>query len=509
MSNIAQNAEKAQEKFDQIEKIVDGAIKQRCSIADISETITESDFEVAMLTATLSNSSVTELQGFFLKDDKYFYRKLILFTNLDEKNKKILENWYPHHKILNLPQEPKELEKLPLFIKEITIIFFENPEIEKRKNAYRKRILHRHNFAITFCDLSKFLNENFDQLKVKEAINESFLNLEIPSYLVEKTDSSDLFRYKIREAEFLVENLIPATGITMLSAHPKTGKSFLALNIAKSILNKEPLFGELNARKVGVYYLALEDNAARLRQRLKMVFGEDEVKNLKNFYLRNYSKKFEIQVLEELKKELLKLPDVKFLIIDTFQKIKVERTNRFNAYEGDYDFMSLLKNLAEEIGISILLIHHLKKDATEDADLIGMSGSMGISASCDSILTLWKKTEGFLLKTTSKDAPDRTIRLVVDEETWIFSTDEEEKIAIKGLQREIVQCLEIKRKYLFSREICDFLGKTTDSEKSSVRNQLTVLRKKGKIFYKNNQYSATLETFSLSNIAANVAVSNP
>jgi hypothetical protein len=207
-------------------------------------------------------------------------------------------------------------------------------------------------------------------------------------------------------------------------------------------------------------------------------------------------------------------PHIKHVIIDPFQKVRPSPDKHSDAYQKDYKDMSDLKNLAEELEISILIVHHLKKDKnSNESELSSLNGSMGLSGAADSILLLKREDQHFFLKITGKDVEDRTVALTIDHESWIFSLDESEKITIQGLQGDILRCLKSQNKPCRSKEIAELIGKSDDASHSSIRNQLKALRDKKRIECPSRglyQLSvATFATSNTSNVANNVATSNP
>ena len=73
-------------------------------------------------------------------------------------------------------------------------------------------------------------------------------------------------------------------------------------------------------------------------------------------------------------------------VIDTLQKI---RSSTDLSYESDYKELSILKSIADKMGIAIVMVHHTRKNF--DPDPFNMiSGTTGISGCCDGsrIITL-------------------------------------------------------------------------------------------------------------------------
>ena len=64
-----------------------------------------------------------------------------------------------------------------------------------------------------------------------------------------------------------------------------------------------------------------------------------------------------------------------------------------NSYASDYSDLSVLKNIADELGIAILLIHHLRKENDNDP-FNRISGTTGIQGAVDSSFILSEDVRG-------------------------------------------------------------------------------------------------------------------
>ena len=73
--------------------------------------------------------------------------------------------------------------------------------------------------------------------------------------------------------------------------------------------------------------------------------------------------------------------------VDTFQVIR--STTPDVSYATDYQDVRELKKLADDLGISILLVHHLRKQGAADP-LNKLSGTTGIAGAVDAVLVLEK-----------------------------------------------------------------------------------------------------------------------
>jgi phage/plasmid primase-like uncharacterized protein len=441
-------------------------------VATNQKTNINQQLRIATSIATIATKDETALQL------QYDHTNIFLVRTISESIKRDLTLLYPDYGLVEIS------EQLPIFhekVKEIIIVSSTFSEEQKKRDRYFNRTLQRSGIATYTC----YLPQNVTLTEeLKSVIEQCKQQLQIPSSLTRMTNAQDLFKYNTKENDFLIQGLIPAVGVSILGGHPKTGKSWMALNFIRCLSRNELVFNEFYSQQVGIYYLSLEDNTSRLKSRLQKIYEEDnpEVSNLeiKTHIASSINGNYDF--LDELRKEIESRPDIKLIIIDPFQKIRGTNDRKSDAYQADYKDMSALKDLADEFEISILLIHHLKKDKNlSEACLSSLNGSMGLSGAADSILLLTKENDTYSLKITGKDIEERTLVLTLDQESFIFSVAAEEQTMNKGLQDEILEILKNKGEPCQSKEIADRLGKNDANGQASVRNQIAKLKNKGLI----------------------------
>lgn len=83
-------------------------------------------------------------------------------------------------------------------------------------------------------------------------------------------------------------------------------------------------------------------------------------------------------------------PGTVLIIIDTLQII---RPIHDATYANDYRDLSVLKRLADRLGLAVLLIHHLRKETAEDV-FHRISATTAISGAVDSSFTLVEERRG-------------------------------------------------------------------------------------------------------------------
>lgn len=286
--------------------------------------------------------------------------------------------------------------ELPEHVQEVVIAADSDAAGQKHARKIR-RLLQADDRAVGICfppegkDFNGFYLKDFDTSKIHYLIESTIL--EVSTYIAKKTAASVAFKHQVRETEFLIESIIPVGGVCILAGHPKVGKSWMALNFVVGIQTNGEVFGELQTKQVGVFLCSLEDNRQRLKSRhLKVSGGQLSPKDL---FVKTLSTPLDQGGLEELQKELESSPEIKLLILDPFEKIRPQEQHSSNAYRSDYKDIGLLKDLADEYEITVLLVHHRKKNTTGNS-VTDLNGSMGLAGSVDTILTLTKGeiTEG-------------------------------------------------------------------------------------------------------------------
>ena len=128
----------------------------------------------------------------------------------------------------------------------------------------------------------------------------------------------------------IIENLLPA-GTYLLAGAPKSGKSFLVLQMAYQVSAGEPFLG-FPSRQGTVLYLALEDTYERLQKRLAQMTERDSP----DLVLSVLADTLEEDLLEHLENFLFEYPETVLVIIDTLQRIR-GRTPDNGSYAADYD----------------------------------------------------------------------------------------------------------------------------------------------------------------------------
>ncbi|MBR1811732.1 MAG: AAA family ATPase [Clostridia bacterium] len=227
-------------------------------------------------------------------------------------------------------------------------------------------------------------------------------------------DGETLMDMRLPPTKFCVDTVLPQ-GISILGGAPKIGKSWLVLDLCVRIAKGEPLWG-LPTHKGTTLYLCLEDPLRRTQERLNCI--TDDVPP--NAFFATAAGTLADGLCEQIKNFVAEHPDTVFVAIDTFQIVRKSSTDM--TYSNDYEEIRILKQLADELGIALLLVHHLRKQGDSDP-LNKLSGTTGISGAVDAIFVLdqsKRNATGATLICTGRDIEYRELELNLDKQTCVW-----------------------------------------------------------------------------------------
>ena len=141
----------------------------------------------------------------------------------------------------------------------------------------------------------------------------------------------------------------------------------LALDLCIKVAKGEPLW-DLPTRKGTTLYLALEDSIDDLQDRAYML--TDDIPCEAHFAVT--AEKLNGGLCDQIVSFAMEHPDTVLVVIDTFQVVRCKSSRA--GYAGEYAEIRKLKELADRFGMTILLVHHLRKQGDSDP-LNRISGS--------------------------------------------------------------------------------------------------------------------------------------
>lgn len=261
-------------------------------------------------------------------------------------------------------------------------------------------------------------------------------------------------------------------GLAILAGAPKTGKSFFALWLCLCVAKGENVWN-YETQQGTVLYLCLEDNAIRLQNRI-LTITDDAPANL--FFC------WEAEGLgdgleEQIKNFIWNNKDTVLIVIDTLQCIRKQSLDY--SYGTDYKEIQSLKKIADEFQITILLIHHLRKQESKDSFHM-ISGTTGLQGAADSILVMTENTRGsgsVKLSVVGRDIEPRELKLERDENNvWIKEEDslENENEPTDEIVSIVDRCM---KKYDFLSGEPSMLSEILSKDSGKVISHLTLLKR--------------------------------
>lgn len=293
----------------------------------------------------------------------------------------------------------------------------------------------------------------------------------------------DILNMETNEPNWIIKDLMPI-GLTLCAGAPKIGKSWLALQIAKSITSGEYVLDEPTQRGA-ILYLALEDNPRRLKERTTiqnwsgelaadfMTFGmfDTEIKDLQNGG-------------GERLQAMIEQCGYRLVVIDTLSR----------AIRGDQDrvrdmthALAPLHEIAHKNNCAVLLIdHHRKpaKDKTNEDLIADIMGSTAKGAMADTIWGLYRQRNKSTarLAVTGRDIEERNLVLSMDWERGTWNVAHSADAELTEREAEIVDVL--KRGKARLSEIATATGQA----KQNVFTRLEKLIARGIVSRENEYY---------------------
>ena len=239
-------------------------------------------------------------------------------------------------------------------------------------------------------------------------------------------DGETLMDMRLEPVHYCIEGLLPQ-GVAMISGAPKIGKSWLMLDWTVRIAKGENVWNFKTTKGTTLAYFAI--SSCSLADGLE--------KQITDFVTEH--------------------KDTVLVTIDTFQMIR--NRDKDVSYANDYQEIERLKALADKLKITILLVHHLRKQGDSDP-LNKISGTTGISGALDTTLILDRSNRNennATLSCTGRDIESRELELTfsADTHTWELLSDSIEN-------PEMLLPDEINRLIEFMKQTNFFVGSNTD-----------------------------------------------
>jgi RecA-family ATPase len=218
--------------------------------------------------------------------------------------------------------------------------------------------------------------------------------------------------------KYVVPDII-VEGLTLLAGKPKIGKSWLLLHAAIAVARGGFTLGTFHCIEGDVLYCALEDNKRRLQSRMTKLLGISQEWPDRLFY-RCQMRRLVEGGLDTIRAWLKSVPHPRLVVIDTLAMVRAPKKRDETNYDADYAAVLELRALANEYGVAIVLVHHLRKAEADDA-FDTVSGTLGLTGAPDSVLILKRDSTGtIVLYGKGRDLMEIEKAMTFDAETCLW-----------------------------------------------------------------------------------------
>lgn len=362
---------------------------------------------------------------------------------------------------------------------------------DKIKEKYKEDIARIENLILR-GNSETYIRERFNHIPteiLEEVIDSSNKKRkEITASKVETTSFRNIYptveelkKEDIPEIRWLIKDFLASSGFFLLSAKPKTGKTFLALQMAVAVATGKPFLDHFETEKGKVLYVITQGGKRLMKDRILKV--ENGTK-LDNMFYQTALNPLENGGYEELTNFIEMAKNPKLIVLDMITGLLPNhKHSNYAAWQATTDRLNdfTLKN-----DICLLGVYHSKKGETDSEDFFEDSiGSTGINAGISGGLMLrnTRNKNESVIQMKLRELTGGKKTLLFEDAKWSYVAGE---LPNRMLDREIYDILK-EQSGLTNSEIATATGKN----RSNVYNVLKrlvdenfIYQEKGKYFIK-------------------------
>ena len=291
--------------------------------------------------------------------------------------------------------------------------------------------------------------------------------------------AAELMNKEFADLKWCVPDVLPE-GTYLLSAKPKVGKSWLALQIALAVATAGHTLGK-RVQGGSALALCLEDNERRIKSRLEKLgaFFLPNADHLARLHLETKWPRVDQGGAAAIEDWLIAHPDARIVVVDTLQKVRPPTGGNKSAYEQDYMALAPLKDLSDRYNITVIVVHHNRKMGADDP-LELISGTMGLSGGCDGALVIDRPrgmddaTLHLIGRDIEKDG-EFAIRFLRDNCHWQMLGGAEE-ITASNERAAILKIFKEEQRGLSAKEVVELSGRKAPTARRLLRAMLEAAR---------------------------------
>ena len=287
----------------------------------------------------------------------------------------------------------------------------------------------------------------------------------------ESQTALQLSKMEIAPVKWFIPNMLPS-GLTILAGPPKIGKSFFGWNIAIAVASGGIALSSIDIEKpYSVTYLSLEDSDALVQERLDLISPNFKPDNLHITYDLEQTK-FDAAGLKAIGAHLDRNGS-ELLIVDTWKHVAPEVSAKGTSYDIDYQALLPVQKFANQRNMGIILITHTRKAPDLENAFNQIQGSVGVQASCDTLMMLSHDSGSKTLHVSGRRIPSEQYSMTVSEGIWKLEGNAQD-YRMSEIQKDIIDFLKDADVHgLSAGDLIDLTGKSDKTVRSALRRMVT------------------------------------
>ena len=437
----------------------------------MENTLRNREFEEAFLGACLVNTQVfidsyLTVTDFSTVDHQLIYKAIAtVHADTGKTDPLLVANQLKKEGELNRAGGCDTLYQLQAPVVETESAPFYGSEIKKL--ATKRRIC-----ALAQKAIGQAQDGESDPETVAASLELDLKQLEFEQERLESYTVRQLAGMEIEPVKWFIPQVLPS-GLTILAGPPKIGKSFFCWNMALAIATGGVAFSSTTLEQsYNVTYLSLEDPPALLKDRLELILPEPEEKPNNLHIIHDlHQKKLNAVGLKMLEAHLDETAS-ELLIVDTWKHVAPQINSKGTSYDVDYESLIPIQQFAHQRNMGIVLVTHTRKAADLDNVFNQIQGSVGMQASCDTLMMLSHDSGAKTLHLSGRRIPSEQYALTISEGIWALQGNAQE-YQKSELRKEIIEHLkDAGSRGLSAGDLVDLVGKPDNLIRLTLRRMV-------------------------------------
>lgn len=232
---------------------------------------------------------------------------------------------------------------------------------------------------------------------------------------------------------WLIESLWADQAVGFIGGTPKSGKTWLALELAVAVASGQPCLGRYRVEHKGhVLLYAAEDSACAIKHRVGAIArarGIDDISRLAIGLIGEDNLRLDDDEHQQRLAITIDKLQPRMLVLDPL--VRLHRTDENSAADVS-GLLHYLRQLQRHYRVAVVLVHHVRKSAAQQPGQ-ALRGSGDLHAWSDSSLYLLRRNAQLLLQAEHRSVPSPAAVAVE------LTTDPEPHIAVLGDAVELEQ----------------------------------------------------------------------